>query len=535
MTSYVTLDSQDGVATHETGVLRYPIDSVFRHVSEVEWLTMEIQNNHALTITATSNTLYFSEDLKFFKAQLPCGSYTCASLHKAIEAAMCCATDVMSPESQGPQNGYSVRMLADSSRLCISSDGSVPFCLHNCQQAFKIRSVRRLGKGDAQVTIWCHDEEPIARGSVLRVFRPGKPAAVVQVIHEVGSVLLIRQWGDDEGVCLAEGENVDVDEDWTLQPLCQGTSLPELLGLGLKDLRSNHPIPVMHSSSPLLGNAGTSVSRKSMHLGLARPHGCVEGDAVLLDGFEGGFMNGQEAKVLTVVSEQQVAVEVDASRMAAFVSTDVVRFSVQGHDFSFRVGHAMVMQAQENSVCVKIPIDRADVTKVESLKQLAASIQWLPVKMLSPVPCGEWVVGRVSVKVDTTSGKYPGSLLLRCKYHHKASPDACIKRNAVVGVKKMNLLHQKSVLLMRLRLGMTEAKGVWSLKDNNVHVFGRAQMKEGGFLAAHDHSLVGKACFHPPLEHVSYVDVGFVTSQGCPVQSSVLGDYSLLLQFRMAP
>ena len=520
-TSYVTLDSQDGCQTSEPGVLRFDIDSVYRNVSEVEWLTMEVRQNHALTIDGGSSTLYFTEDLTFFRAELPHGSYTCQSLCKALEAAMCCATDVLCPESQGPRNGYSVRMLGDSSRLCISSDGTVPFSLHTYHTLLKVLSVRRLSAKEVQMTIACHEAEPIARGSVLHVFRPTILPATVQVIHAVGNVLMVR---DVEGALDLNTKS----EGWTVQALCQRTSLPELLGLGGVDLRSSQPIQVMSSSSPLLGTAGTAIQERTMHVGLACPHGCVEGDVVLLDGFEGGFMNGQQARVQSVVSEQQLLVQVDASHMGVFPKDQLLRLSVLGKEYAFRVHHSMLAHAQHNMICVKVFLDRADMAKVEALKALKAATEWLPAKVLPPVPCREWLGGQVSLRVD--SSKYPGSLILRCPYQHLSSPNACIKRNAVVGLKKMNLLHKKSVLLMRLRLGMKEALGVLSLKSNNMHVFGRAQMKDGGFLASSDHSLVGRARFDPPLERVPFLEVAFVTPQGCVVQPNVLGEYSLLLR-----
>ena len=527
LTSYVTLDSQDGCPTSEAGVLRFPIDSVFRNVSEVEWLTMEVQSNHALTIDAASSTLYFTEDLKFFKAQLPYGHYTCQSLCKAIEAAMCCATDVLVPESEGPRNAYSVRMLGDSSRLSISSssDGGVPFAVHTYQALMKIRSLRRFGtEGTTQITVVHHETEPMARGSVLQVFRPAMLPVMVQVIRAVGNVLLVRPVGGEVFDQDVNGE----DEGWSLKAICQDTSLPDLLGLGTKDLRSSQPIHVVSSSSPLLGTAATALSERAMHVGLACPHGCVEGDVVSLDGFEGGFVNGQQARVLTVVSEQQLVVQVDVSHMGSFSTDQPLCVSVHGKEYAFRVPRAMAAHAQQNVLCVRMSVDRADMEKLESLKALHA--EWLPAKMLPPVPCREWLGGHVTLKVDTAT--LPSSLMMRCPYHHLSSPNACIKRNAVVGLKKMRLLHKKSVLLMRLRLGMTEAYGVVSLKDNNRNVFGRAQMKDGGFLASSDHSLVGRAHFDPPLERVPFLEVAFVTPQGCVVQPNVLGEYSLLLRLR---
>lgn len=526
--THITLDSQEGVPTPERGGLRFAIDSVLRNISSIEWLTFEVQENHALTIDEGSNALYFSEDLRCFKATLPHGSYTCPSLHAAIETAMCCATDVVDPSNDGPRNGYKVRLLQDSSRLCISSDGSVAFALHNFQDMLRIRSLRRLGPNDAQITVLHHDTEPLARGSLLNMYRPGLPSVRVQVQHAVGHVVLVH-WSDGGAVDISD---INTEEEgWTMQAIAQGTTLPELLGLGPKDLRSNLPIPVVHSSSPLMGNTGTPVDKKTMHVGVAFPHGCVEGDYVSLDGFEGGFLNGQRVRVDKVVSEQQMVVQVDARNLASFPRDQVLRFAIEDDkDYTCQVQHATVVQAQENTVMIHVNFN-------EKLASTSSSQgKWRRAKMLPPVPCKEWVKGQVDVKETMKGGtsrkEETGALTFRFAYRHTPSPEACIKRNAVVGMKKMNLLHNQSVLLMRLRVGMTEAYGITVLRSNNLRLFGRAQMKQSGFLASNDHSLVGKSSFHPPLERTSFLDVTFLTPQGTVVHPSVLGEYSLLLRIR---
>lgn len=525
-TFHITLDSQDGVPTPERGVLRFTMDSVLRNISNIEWVTLEVQENHALTIDDKSDTLYFSEELRCFKATLPHGAYTCASLHAAIETAMCCATDVVDALNEGPRNAYSVRVLQDSSRLCISSDGSVPFALHNFQDILKIRSLRRLGPFEAQVTVLYHDSEPFARGNILHIFRPGTAPIHIQVLHAVTNVVLVR--------LLAKSPSSDFDRDinsehegWTLQAVCHGTTLPDLLGLGPKDLRSNSPIPVVQSSSPLLGNTGTAVDTKTMHLGVTCPHGCLEGDVVLLDGFEAPFLNGQLARVSKVVSEQQILVDIDARQLVTFPRDQVLRFLVEGDPCTIHVHHATVLQAQENSVVLKVSTHNSLMSAEKSPRR--AKGKWLATKVMPPVPCKEWTKGDIEIlQVGDEAG---ASFLIRWPYRHVPSPEACIQRNAIVGVKKMNLLHKKSVLLMRLRVGTTEAYGITALNgSNNIRVFGRAQMKQSGFLAKGDHSLVGRTSFQPPLERTSFLDVCFLTPQNHVVHPNVLGDYSLLLQ-----
>jgi hypothetical protein len=74
--------------------------------------------------------------------------------------------------------------------------------------------------------------------------------------------------------------------------------------------------------------------------------------------------------------------------------------------------------------------------------------------MFPPVPSREWIGEKVTVLAQIS--KLGGSLLLRCPYKHVGSPNASIKRNAEVGMKKVSFLHKKSVLFMRLRLGAKE-------------------------------------------------------------------------------
>ena len=526
MHTYVTLDSQDGECASD--FLRFPIDSEFRHVTEVEWLTFEIPYNHALTIDSSSDTLFFTEELKFFKAQLPHGPYTCTSLCKALEAAMSCATNVLAPDGEGlVKNRYTVRILEDSSRLSISSDGGVAFAIHTYKQMLKIRSLRRLGTDHTvQITAAHHlQSPPMVRGSVLQVFVPGKLPVMVQILHAVGDVLLVQCVDKID----AFDRDVSSEEDgWTVQAICRETALPELLGIGTTDLRSSQPIRVNSSSSPLLGTASTSVTEKRMHLGLAYPHGCVEGDVVEMNGFEGAFLNGQMARVTTVVSEQQLVVQVDTSRMGAFSKNQHLRLSVRGKEYSLRVQESTLVAAEENAFCVRVTVDRGDAKSLLEMKANEATLA----RMLPPVPIRDWILGQVTVLTEIS--KTGARLLLRCPYAHTSSPNASIKRNSVVGPKQMGFLHKKSVLFMRLRLGTKEAYGVVSLTSNNRHVFGRAQMKDGAFLASSDHSLIGNAKFDPPLERVRFLDIAFETPQGGLVHPNLLGDFSMLLRLSSA-
>lgn len=521
--THITLDSQDGVPTHEPGVLRFPIDSMLRHVSDVEWLTFEVQANHALTIDATSDKLFFSEELRFFTAVLPHGSYTTESLQSAIQAAMACATD--REDGQGPRNRYKVRMLADSNRVCIAADGTVAFSLHNFQQLVKIRSFRRMGNDEAQITFLCLLSEPMARGSIVEICRPSTSPTTAQVLHAVGTTILVKR---------LEGRELDQDvveeaEGWTLRPVCHTTLLPELLGLGDRDLRSSLPITIVASSSPLLGKGITAFQKTLMHVGVDSPHGCVEGDKVRLDGFEGCmFLNGQEVAVQEVVSEQQLALQVDASGLAQIPKDRPFRLAVGDKPFTFHPASTAALHAAENEFFTKLVVDRKDLSTFQSLHETTKG-SWNPVRLLPPVPSAEWSKGPVQVKTETSS-KFPGILLLKCQYHHASASGAFIKRSAVVGAKKMNVLHRKSVLLMRLRMGMSEAYGVTSLRQNNVATFGRAQVKDGGCLTAADHSLVGYARFDPPLERVPFLEISFMTPQGVVVTPNILGEYSILLR-----
>lgn len=522
--THITLDSQDGIPTHEPGVLRFVIDSTLRHVSDIEWLTFEVQANHALTIDARSDKLFFSEDLRFFTAVLPHGSYTAESLQAAIQAAMACATDRV--DGQGPRNRYEVRMLRDSNRVCIAADGTVAFALHNFQDLVKIGSLRRMGADEAQITFLSSTPEPMARGSLIEIFHPGSLPTMAQVLHAVGTTVLVKAL---QGPVL-EQDVAGEGAGWTLRPLCHATALPELLGLGETDLRSSLPITIVSSSSPLLGKGITNLQKTLMHVGVDSPHGCVKGDRVLLDGFEGCvFLNGQEAAVQEVVSEQQLVLQVDASGLAQVPRDRPFRLTVDDKPFTFHPALTGALQAGENVFLTKIVVDRKDLASFQKLHDIAKGT-WISAKLLPPFPSAEWSKGPLQVRTETSS-KFPGAFVVKCQYHHpSASAGAFIKRSAVVGSKKMNGLHRKSVLLMRLRLGMSEAYGVMSLRQNNVAAFGRAQVKEGGYLTAADHSLVGYARFDPPLERVPFMDVSFLTPQGAVVPPNILGEYSVLLR-----
>ena len=533
---YLNLDSQDGVWEGATGTMRFPLPSALRNVYELEWLAFEVQPDHALTITDNTNSLYFSEDLVFFKAVLPCGSYTPERLQGAVESAMACAQEAHGNHHRGPQNTYFVRLLVDSSRLCISSDGRMPFAIHNFHEHVPVTSLRPLGADKAHVEVSTVESHPLARGALVELLHPALGPIQAQILHAVGRTLLVqcvqvqvqvqvqgREQGREQGqgtfdACLEDQSPEPHNQKWSLRAVGHDSVLGDLLGLGPRDLPSNCPIKVLHSSNALCDQ---------VHLGLEAPHGCVEGDVVVLDGFGGSFLNGQEVSVRKVVSDQQLVVDVDVARLGA-VKQRHLRFMAKNREFSIVVEKWEFWKCQDSAFYVKAAV--AAMEPWHALKESVGQSGWHPVKMLAPIPSKEWARADVHVQCDASA---QGLLRWKCALPptHGTEVEAVIKRHAVVGAKKMNLLHKKSVLLMRIRVGaVREPRGVLSLTTNPLEVFGRAQVREGGFMTSQDHSLVGRTFFDPPLERVPFMDVSFCTAQGCPVHPNILGDFSLLLR-----
>lgn len=509
---YLNLDSQDGVWEGAAGTMRFPLPSALRNVCEMEWLTFEVQQDHALTITEKTNVLYFSEELVFLRAVLPCGSYTQESLQGAIESAMACAQEFSTKYHRGPKNTYFVRLMEDSSRLCISSNGVVPFAIHNFQEHVKVTSFRSLGSDKAHVEISTVETDPLARGAMVELLHPSVVPIKAQVLHSVGRTLLVQLFGSD-------GWPNELQQ-WSLRSVGHESVLGDLLGLGPRDLKSNGPIKVLHSSNALCSQ---------LHLGMDAPHGCVEGDVVSLDGFAGSFLNGQQVPVKRVVSDQQMVVDVDVTRVGG-VDQHVLRFCVKNREFAFSVQKCDFWKCDESAFYVKSSVVKSEAS-AQHWKALKETVghSWHPVKMLPPVPSKEWARASISVKCDDLSYELAWKCTL--KPTHGIEVEAFIKRHAVVGAKKMNLLHKKSVLFMRLRVGgMTEPRGVMALTTQGLEVFGRAQVRDGGFMTSQDHSLVGRSYFDPPLERIPFVDVTFCTPQGSMVHPNILGDFSMLLR-----
>lgn len=522
---YVSLSSRDGISTPIPGVLRYEIDSALRNLTYVEWCSFETsqKDDDGFTIDSTCNKLYFSEGMRFFKAILPCGSYTNDNITTALESALTCAIKVAgeannTTDTHRPHNKYHVKVL-ESGRLCVSSNGTVPFTVHIFKGVLNIQKLVRNGRWQAQIYFSCPEEdtEPISRGNMLEIFRPSKPPILVQVIHGTENILLVQFYTEEDF-------RDDVEfSGWTLSPVGNDTTLPELLGLGEKDLNSTKSIQVVHSSSPFSScPSDVAVNPKTtMHLGVASPHGCVEKDSITLDGF-GGFLNGQRADVARIISEQQLIVSIDTSRLVDFCPNGPLRFSHRNKDYVIHVKTVMKAEISVNEVSVCMQI-----TSSNCIERLAvdADKKWISIRLFGPVPCVDWLqAGRqIGLKIDGNR------VYLRCQFAHPSLHDACIKRNAVVGTKKVDR-SRNNVLLMRLAVGRTEARGVVALKQkNNLHAFGRAQMcQNGGLLDAN--ALVGTSYFTPPLEKVEFMEVCFMTPQGRVVLPGILGEYSLLLR-----
>lgn len=489
---YLTLDSRDAVPSPcpGSGVLRFPLASPLRHVSKVEWLTFESSGAH--TISLDGESLFFSEELRSFEAVVPQGLYTLDTLRGAVEAAMACA--VARQDGQGPSNRYEVRMLPDSSRVCIAARGREAFAVHAFRESLAVQRLQRLVQGDWQVVFFSAVHEPMARGSIVELCRPSAAATTTaQVLHASGTTVVVRR--------LEGPEMVDTSmsgDDWTIRPLSHTTVLPELLGLGGKDHSSSERLPIVACSG-----------LDKFHVGTRGPHGLLPGDAVLVDGVEG--LCGTEAVVDTVVSEQQVSLRVS---MAGGVPCKLT-LAFQGRVFELTAVPRVVATEKDE---VTVEVEAAS----KALMNYVEEEQWVDVKMLPPYPSVEWGCGRVMAR----KGKDGRGLMFRLRLPHPCvTAQSCLTRMAVVGVKSM--VREKRVLLVRLWMGLTEAYGVSS---NRLKVFGRAQVKGDGVLTSTDHSVVGVAEFRPCLERASFVEVSFLTPQGQAIPVNILGEYSMLLR-----
>lgn len=472
------------------GVLRFPLASPLRHVSRVEWLTFE--SGRSSTIDLAGERLFFSEDLRFFEAVVPPGSYTLDTLKEALEQTMACA--LARQDGQGPLNTYEVRVLPDSSRVSIAGRGPAPFAVHVFQEIVSVQRLSRMVGGEWKVTFFSSLQQPMARGSVVELFHPSSTPTMAQVLHALGKTVVVRRL---EGPDLSER----LEGGWTMRPLSHHTMLPELLGLGNSDQSSSTPLPIVACSG-----------MERFCIGTDGPHGLAKGDLVVVDGVEG--LCGTEAVVETVVSEQQVTLRMNVSENKMCKLTCVY----QGRVFECFTVPSVVSTLDEIIV---------EASWNAQLLQYMDEERWTDVKMLPPYPSFEWGCGRVSVR----KGREPGKLLFRLKLDHpRVSEHSSLRKMAIVGVR--SVIREKQVLFLRMWMGLTEAYGVSSTQNR---VFGRAQMKKGGLMTSTDHSVVGVAQFWPPLEKVSFVETSFVTSQGQPIPPNLLGEYSMLLRIEALP
>ena len=479
---YLTLDSRDAEPGPLQGVLRFPLESPLRQVAKVEWLALEINSSQQIHLD-TEERLYFSEDLRFFEAVVPRGCYTMDSLRVAVEGAMQSARCMH--DGQGVANSYEIKLLPDSKRVCIAGSGDVPFVIHLFHESVDIPHLQRIGGGHWKATFLCSEISPILRGNVVEFFHPSTTPTKAQVLHAMGNSVVIRR---------LEGPEIFDGEKWTMRPWCRSSLLSELLGLPAVDQISSMKVPVLscHGFGQLM------VSTKGLH-------GLGKGDRVILDGIEG--LMGSEARVTEVKSEQQVTL-----LMENFLPKGKLTVSCRGEVVEVD-GEPQILEVKGNEV----------VMRLDFLGKKLGD-EWVSVKLLPPFP---WeICTRAKAFAKQANQSFVIKLVMPPPV---VTLDASLTRMAVVGVKTM--IFDKRVLLMRLWLALTEAFGV---STNRVSVFGRAQVKEGGFLTSADHSLVGTAEFHPPLEKVAFVDVGFSTSTSPdkPVPLHLLGEYSMLLRIQ---
>lgn len=477
---YLTLDSRDGEPSPTAGVLRFRLDSPLRQVSRVTWLTLEMRSQH--TIDLDGETLHFSEELRFFEAVVPRGSYTLHSLQVAVAAAMASAR--AREDGRGPSNEYEVRLLADSQRVSIAAKaGTVPFVIHLFGDVVKVLSLRRMAGGEQwQITFLSSHASPMLRGSVVEICCPSSTPVVAKVLHALGTMVVVSLL---EGACLEE-----TADEWTMRPCSTGSLLPELLGLGVVDQKSSTPMGILSWS----GFPACCVSTQG-------PHGLTKGDVVVLDGIEGAL--GEEKVVEEVLSEQQVRLGMAPKPVGVTFecARNVYHCVLDGGGVGWeRDGYALMT-----------------ATGVVPLK----ATEWAAVQIVPPFPCREWGCGGVCVM-----RRADGRLVFRVPAVGSMMKGASsLTSMVVVGVKKV--IQDKQVVLMRMWMGLTEAYGVSS---GRARVFGRAQVKGDGFLTSTDHSVVGSAVFSAPLERVPFVDISFLTSQGKPIPAHLLGEFSLLLQ-----
>lgn len=548
-TQYITLHSQDGRPSLDPGFLRFGIDSNLRHVSHVEWLTMEVEpppSEDRVVILEGNSRLHFSEGLDHFCAKLPLGEYTEADLLSALAAAMACASCVTgtgpSSLSRRPHNTYACRK--QSGRVVISAVGVGgsssnpgsptlvrPFAVHVFDNVVKVRGLRPLNSMEAHVSFWWPGAaEPMAKGSVIEVCRPGQQPFVAQVLYAAGTAIMIRAFH-----ALMPSVDVVEHDEWRIRPL--GTTanmksgLPRLLGLGMVDLVSWKPLRVVQSCllPPPQEQQQQQQQQHRMLVGLQSPHGLMAGDRVQLDGYGESFLNGKEARVVASdVSDHHVEVAVDTCVVGQVPSGQALRFMVPcvAAEVDVVVDRVADVTMEGPVLLVHVEVRCDEPIVAVALRK----DEWYPVRMLPPVPSVDWAAS------DAVHCRWGGgtSLVFSLQFRNAVGPETVVTRDAVVGPFKMALFHQRHVLLMRLRLGQHEGCGVVSLQPNNRRVFGRAQMRQGGFLTSAESACVGSCWFQPPLERVPYLEVAFLTYEGEVLPPGVLGAYSLLLKCQTA-
>ena len=529
---YVTLDSQAGSPVGDrTDAVRFHLPSPLRGVASVRWLSFEVQQDHALSLRPGSNALYFSEGLAVYRAELPTGSYTKDTLQGAIEAAMACAAAIEG-EPVAVQNTYAVSVLPDSARVCIASDGFQPFALHTFRAAVRLQSLRLVvtDPAEAHATLLWPEPEPMARGALVDIFCPRQAPVRAQVLHALGQMLHVRALRGrpfEEGVSAAAAVG-----DAELRPVSHDTALPELLGLGTRDLASDLAVPIASLSSPFSGGRQHPPHRRPMHVGLRRAHGCLPGDVVRLENLGPGLPSGK-AVVQRVISEQQLELGVDLSYLGDGWEAVSLDGGGGGGGESWPVARSAIVGLGAYELTCKLHFAEGFVQK-DTCK---LPPDWRPVSLRDPVPSAEWK----AYPVHARRGPAADVLLLRLRIPPRAAArDALLRRSCVVAPRRMNLLHKKSVLLLRLFMeGRTEAGGVVVVAlpggPAPIQTFGRAQMRPSGFLTADGLALVGASRFDPPLERVAFLDAVFLTAQGVAMPPDALGDYSLLLEIVAAP
>ncbi len=484
---FLSLVSAQGAVDMQQRV-SFTLDSPMYGVESIEVVAMDVRLS-VLTVRHYANRIYFSEDRGSvpiaFVAELPPGTYSHATLLQAVESAMASARP-LGDAFATPLNSYVLSVTKETNKVCLTSNGRVPFALHTSQCTPNVVELSVVDHSTLLLSFQSQESHPFVRGAPLRLYHTQRGEIKTVVTRVIGPYQVY--------VHHAYQTSFLPLKEWKCEPFSKEQSVHRLLGFANRDISNSGSEIMMYSMSNVAGGGDSHI----IHVATIGCHGCSPGDAIDFLDIDTCFTTGE---VVSTSSEYHLSVKINP--MGLFSVERDVSFSSHGVSY-----HVIVHAVDETNLRDGV------VTTVWHIDALPHGLNvGDEITDVSPAPSPEW--SRTPIRVRSMT---PTSLELEFYYPDVPHRRGRIKRIPPVMTAVESLVHHHQVLYVRLWLNRSEYTSI--VRPRGSDVFGYVRLPPdnvAGTLSSHDHTVSGTVKLQPCVDKLVGINVQIVDVENRPV------------------